>query len=52
MSLDVHSTAPAEPARYKDFALRADWGERTVTVGAVSIAVLIVAVIAVLMGVA
>jgi hypothetical protein len=52
MSRDAHSTAPVEPAGYEDFGLCAHWGERTVTVVATSIGVLIVAVIAVLLGMA
>ncbi len=52
MSLDVHSTSPDEPAGYEDFWLYAIWGEHIVAVVATSIAVLIVAVIAVLMGMA
>jgi hypothetical protein len=52
MSLDVHSTTPDEPATYNYIGLRAGWGERTITIAAVSIGVLIVAVIAVLMGMA
>jgi hypothetical protein len=52
MSIDLHSASPAEPAGYKVIGLRANWSERIVTVVAVSIAVLIVAVIAVLMGMA
>jgi hypothetical protein len=52
MSLDLHSVAPSEPAGYQSLGLRAGWGERIVTVVAASMAVLIVAVIAVLMGIA
>jgi hypothetical protein len=50
LSSDAHSEAPPEPSAYDHIGLRADWGEQTVTVVAVSLAVLIVAVIAVLMG--
>jgi hypothetical protein len=52
MSLEVQSANPPEPAAYDHIGLRANWGERAVTVVAVSMAVLIVAVIAVLMGMA
>ena len=52
MSLDLHAATPAEPVSYDDIALHPNWGERIVTVVATSIAVLIVAVIAVLMGMA
>jgi hypothetical protein len=52
MSLDLHSALPVEPAGYKAMGLRANWSERVVTAVAVSIAVLIVAVFAVLMGMA
>jgi hypothetical protein len=52
MSLEVDSTTPPEPAAYDYIGLRAGWGERAVTAVAVSMAVLIVAVIAVLMGMA
>jgi len=52
MSLDLHSASPAEPAGYQHIGLRANWSERVVTAVAVSIAVLIVAAVAVLMGIA
>lgn len=52
MSLDLQSVTPAEQAGSQDIALQSSWGERIVTVVAASIAVLIVAVIAVLMGMA
>jgi hypothetical protein len=50
MSPDIYSAPPAESTDYERVGLRAGWDERTVTVVAVSLAVLIVAVIAVLMG--
>ena len=49
MSLDLESVSPAEPVGYQEI-LNANWGERLVTVAAASIAVLVVAIIAVLMG--
>jgi hypothetical protein len=58
MSLDIHTTyaertdALTEPQPVDIIGLRANWGERIVTVVATTIAVLIVAVIAVLMGMA
>jgi hypothetical protein len=49
-SASLAASAP-EPGAYGHIGLRAaEWGEQTVTVVAVSMAVLIVAVIAVLMG--
>lgn len=50
MSLDTNPAAPAEPVGYQDLGIQVNWGERIVTVVAASMAVLIVAVIAVLMG--
>jgi hypothetical protein len=52
MSLDSHTALPAEPVAYDDIGLHPNWGERVVTVVATSIAVLIVALVAVLMGMA
>jgi uncharacterized membrane protein len=52
MSLESRSDATSEPAGYRHIGLRAEWSERTITVVAVSMAVLIVALIAVLMGMA
>lgn len=52
MSLDSHTASPAKPVSYDDIGLHPDWREHIVTVVATSIAVLIVAVIAVLMGMA
>jgi hypothetical protein len=52
MSLDFHSASSAEPVDYDEIGLHPNWGERIVTVVATTIAVLIVAVIAVLMGMA
>lgn len=50
MSFDFHSASSAEPANYDDRGLHSNWREHIVTVVATSVAVLIVAVIAVLMG--
>ena len=50
MSLDFHAASSAPPAAYDDTEPHPNWGERIVTVFATSIAVLIVAAIAVLMG--
>ncbi len=52
MSLDTHSVTPVEPAGYRDIGLPPNWNERIVTAVAVSVAILIVAIIAVLMGMA
>ena len=52
MSLDSPTASPAEPVRYDESEQNPLWGEHLVTVVATSIAVLIVAVIAVLMGMA
>ena len=52
MSLDLHTASPAEPVSYDEVGLYPHWGERIVTAVATSIAVVIVAVIAVLMGMA
>jgi len=58
MSLDSRSgygepaAAPSELQKIDVAGLRAAWGERIVTAAAIGIAVLIVAVIAVLMGMA
>jgi hypothetical protein len=52
MSSDTHPASPAEPDRYDDIGRHPVWGEHLVTVVATSLAVLIVAVIAVLMGMA
>jgi len=52
MSLNVHSGSSAEPASYDDSGLHSKWGGHIVTVVATSVAVLIVAVIAILMGMA
>jgi hypothetical protein len=51
MSFDFHAASSAPPAAYDDTEPHPNWGERIVTVFATSIAVLIVAAIAVLMGV-
>jgi len=52
MSPDYRSASSAEPVDYDDIAPPSNWRERAVTVVATSIAVLIVAVVAVLMGMA
>jgi len=55
MTLRVHRThpdAPDEPAADRLGALYPNWGERIVTIIAASLAVLIVALIAVVMGMA
>ena len=52
MSFEVHSTTRPEPTIYDRIGLRADWDEQIVTIVAVSMGVLIVALVAVLMGMA
>jgi hypothetical protein len=52
MSFHSQTTSPTEPVRYDDVGLHPNWSEHMVTVVATSIALLIVAVIAVLMGMA
>jgi hypothetical protein len=52
MSPEVRSATPAEPTGYESLRLRTNWSERIVTVVATSLGVLIVAMIAVLMGMA
>jgi hypothetical protein len=52
MSLDVQSTTPSEPKAYGGLGFRADWGENVVTALAVGTGVLVVALVAVLMGLA
>jgi hypothetical protein len=53
MAFGTHSTsASSEPLAGETAGLHLNWGERIVTVVAASIAVLIVATIAVLMGMA
>jgi hypothetical protein len=51
MSFDSHST-PAERSAYQDLGVRANLSEQVVTAIAVSLGVLVVALIAVLMGLA
>jgi hypothetical protein len=51
MSLDVRTVAVAKPLA-ETIRLRANWGERIVTVVATTLAILVVATIAVLMGMA
>ncbi len=52
MSLDTHSTTPSESAPYAGIGFRADWSENVVAILAAGTGVLVVAVIAVLMGLA
>lgn len=55
MAFDIHTASPSPPAAPSaddDSDLGPNWGERIVTVVATSVAVLIVAAIAVLMGMA
>jgi hypothetical protein len=55
MALHVHTTrpdSPEEPAADRLAALYPDWSEHTVTIVAASLAVLVVALIAVVMGMA
>lgn len=52
MISDRFSTPPDEPVAYEGLGLRADWSERTVTIAATSLGVLVVTLIAVLMGMA
>jgi hypothetical protein len=51
LSPDVHSTS-AEPVAYDNIGSRANLGEHAVTIVAVSMGVLLVAIIAVVMGMA
>jgi hypothetical protein len=55
MAIRIHTTRPMaanEPAADRLAALYPDWDERLVTIVAVSLAVLVVALIAVVMGMA
>jgi hypothetical protein len=52
MTPDIYPASSARPIGYQEGRLRATWGERIVTVVAATTAVLIVALIAVLMGMA
>lgn len=52
MSLDSQSTSSPDRVLYHDAALQPDWSERVVVVVATSLAVLIVAAVTVLMGMA
>jgi len=55
MALHVHTThpdSPEEPAADRLAAFYPDWSERIVTIVAASLAVLVVALIAVVMGMA
>jgi hypothetical protein len=51
-AITAHAESPPPGAGYCHIGLRAAWSERVVTLVAVSVAVLIVATIAVLMGMA
>lgn len=51
MSFDTHSTS-SQPGAYQDLGARANLSEKVVTTIAVSIGVMVVALIAVLMGLA
>ncbi len=52
MPSDIRSTIPTEPGAYEGIGLGANWNEHVVTIVATGIGVLIVALIAVLMGLA
>ncbi len=52
MASESHSEISPPRAGYRHIGLREEWGERVVTVAAVSLAVMVVALIAVLMGMA
>ena len=52
MSVDLHTSASAEPSAYAHSWLRGLVGEHVVTVAATVLGVLVVALIAVLMGMA
>jgi hypothetical protein len=52
MAYQINSPFTSSRARYQEIRLRATWGERIVTTIAISIAVITVATIAVLMGMA
>jgi len=52
MSLDTQRASSTDPVLYDDLGLRPNWGERVVVIVATSLAVLIVATITVLMGMA
>ena len=51
-SVEVYSATPDEPSGYESLRLRTNWSEGNVTIVVVSTAVLIVAIIAVCMGMA
>jgi hypothetical protein len=51
-SVEVYSATPGEPGGYESLRLRTNWSEGIVAIVAVSTAVLIVAIIAVCMGMA
>jgi hypothetical protein len=50
MPFDSHTALPADSVRYDDATLHPKWSEHVVTMAAIGIALLIVALIAVLMG--
>jgi len=52
MSLDIQRASSTDPVLYNDLSLQPSWGERAIVVVATSLAVLIVAAITVLMGMA
>jgi len=52
MSLDIQRATPTDPVLYHETALQPDWEERVVIAVATSLAVLIVAAVTVLMGMA
>jgi hypothetical protein len=52
MSLDSESTSPAEVTGYREIGVPAGWSEQLVAIVTTCIALLIVAVVAVLMGMA
>lgn len=52
MSLDFHSGSSDESIAFRGVGQQSDWNERLITVLATSLGVLIVAAIAVLMGMA
>jgi hypothetical protein len=52
MSPDYDATTPAESAGYRDIVGLADLSDRLVTVAAAGLAVFVVAIVAILMGMA
>ncbi|MEP7029393.1 MAG: hypothetical protein ABI830_00505 [Pseudolabrys sp.] len=49
---DYDSTVPAEPAGYRDIGLPSDWSDQLITIVAASLAILVVAIFALVMGMA